>query len=102
MNNKLVDYNKAELRKFKAYKKYSRTVIYEGEFIDVRIDPKTVPEGKFLYHTRHSDGDWGKPITIESKVAVNFCGSLITEKEIDFPNKDDKCVEISRVTINYY
>lgn len=102
MNIKLVDYNKVKLAKFTAYKKYSRNVTYEGEFIDVRIDPKTVPKGKFLYHTRHKDDiHWSKPVTIEPKVSFNFSGSLITNKEIEFPNKDDKYIEITRVKINY-
>ena len=102
MNVKFVDYNKVKLAKFTAYKKRSRTTIYEGEFIDARIDPKTVPEGKFLYHTRLSDYGGELPVTIEPKVRVNFCGSLITDKEIEFPNKEDEYVEISRVRINYF
>ena len=102
MNITLVDYNNVKLAKFTAYKKRSRTVIYDGEFTDARIDPKTVPEGKFLYYTRSSDYGGDTPVTIEPIVVVNFCGCLITDKEIEFPNKDDEYVEISRVTINYF
>lgn len=58
---------------------------YIGEFIDLRIKADTIPEGKFMYHCRHDDdGDWVTPVTIERKVVVNFCGTLIMDTEIDF------------------
>ena len=74
-------------------KKYAQNVIliaedgteYKGEFIDLRIDPATIPQGKHMYHCRHDDsGDWCTPVTIEKRVIVNFCGTLITDTEIDF------------------
>lgn len=61
---------------------------YEGEFIDLRIDPNTIPQGKHWYHCRHDDdGDWVTPVTIEPRVIVNFCGTFITDKEIEFPDE---------------
>lgn len=70
---------------------------YEGEFIDLRINRKTVPDGKFMYHCRHDDnGDWVTPVTIEPSVFVNFCGSLITDEEIIF--EGDYC----RIDIDKY
>lgn len=106
MNNTLVNYNNVKFAKFNAYRKRFRTLkhAYNGEFTNVRIDPTTVPEGKFLYHTRHADDDlfFRRPVTIElPHVVVNFAGSFITDKEIEFPNKDDKYIEITRVKINY-
>lgn len=72
--------------------------IYEGKFYDFRIDPATIPEGKFMYHCRHDDdGDWTTPVTIEPRVMVNFCGVLITDKEIVFPNPNDKYIPIINV-----
>lgn len=68
---------------------------YKGKFIDERIDPKTVPQNKFLYHCRHDDnGDFVAPVTIEPKVLVNFCGSLVTEKEIIFSNNTDPYIPL--------
>lgn len=58
---------------------------YKGEFIDLRIDPTTIPKGKYMYHCRHDDdGDWTTPVTIEKHVLVNFCGTFIMDTEIDF------------------
>lgn len=96
----LYNYNEA--------KKWSQKVIlfeaneaetqYEGELIDVRINPDTIPKGKFWYHCRHNDeGDWCTPITIEPRVLVNFCGTFITDKEITFPNPYDKYISIKDI-----
>lgn len=60
---------------------------YEGEFIDFRIDKDTIPQGKFMYQCRHDDdGNWIDPVTIETRVLVNFCGTLIMDREIEFPD----------------
>ena len=98
----LVDYSTVKFAKFEAHKKYFNSTIYRGEFIFGRIDPKTVPEGKFLYHTRRNS-DCYAPVTIEQEIIddTNFCGSLITDKEIEFPNKDNKCIEIKWVLISH-
>lgn len=68
---------------------------YEGEYIDMRIDRSTIPEGKYAYNCRHGDdGDWVTPVTIEKGgVMVNFAGVLIVDKPIDFPEgKNYICV----------
>lgn len=65
--------------------------VYEGEFIEMRLQMDTIPEGKFAYNCRHSDdGDWVDPVTIETgNVWVNFAGVFITDKEITFPDGQD-------------
>ena len=65
--------------------------VYEGEYIDMRLQMDTVPTGKFAYNCRHGDdGDWVTPATIEKGyVVVNFAGVFITEKEIQFPEGKD-------------
>ena len=74
---------------------------YEGEFIDLRIDPETIPEGKYWYHCRHDDdGDWCTPVTIEPKVIVNFCGTLITDEPIKFPETYGDFVPLEEVYFN--
>lgn len=74
--------------------------IYEGDFICTRINMNTIPEGKFGYECRHDDyGNEDYPATIETgTVGVNFCGVLITDEEIIFPEGQDyipvRCVFI--------
>ena len=87
---------KHELRKFTATEKTRKKnkTEFEGLFTDVRIDPATIPEGKHMYHIRHSDNDWGAPRTIEPRVVVNFFGTVILDKEIEFPNPADKYIAI--------
>lgn len=71
---------------------------YIGELIDARIDPDTIPKGKFWYHCRHSDnGDWCTPVTIEPNVFSNFCGTFITDREITFPNPEDEYIPIKDI-----
>ena len=97
----LYDYNKIKLYKLKCYKRYSRTVTFEGEFYDFRIDPKTIPEGKYMYHMRHDDnGDWCTPISIEKGVMVNFCGTFITNEPLHLEDYPFNTIYISRVTID--
>ena len=96
------------LYNYKKAKKWAQQVIlfedskeetqYKGELIDVRIDPDTIPKGKFWYQCRHSDdGDWCTPISIEQNVLVNFCGTFITDKEITFPDPKDKYIPIKDI-----
>ena len=64
------------------------------EFFDgVRLDPKTIPSGKHLYHTRHDDyGNWSEPVTIApegSQIMVNFCGSIVSDEEIILDDETD-------------
>lgn len=69
--------------------------VYEGEYIDIRLEMDTIPDGKFAYNCRHNDdGDWISPVTIEKgNVMVNFAGVFITDKELVFPEgKDYICV----------
>lgn len=83
-------------------RKYAQNIVltaedgteYKGEFIDLRIDPATIPKDKYVYHCRHDDdGDWTTPVTIEKRVLVNFCGTLITETEIDFKGEKEIPIE---------
>lgn len=38
----------------------------------------------FYYHIRHSDSDWGKPISVEKHVLVNHFGTLVSTVSLDF------------------
>ena len=61
--------------------------IHKVEYFDgVRVNPDTLPKGKHLYHTRHSDTDISQPVAIAPKgtiIVVNFCGSIVTDKPLN-------------------
>ena len=40
------------------------------------VDPDIVTSYPFTAALRHSDSDWSKPITLETKVRVNYWGEL--------------------------
>ena len=58
----------------------------EGKWVEgIRIKPDSVPEGKYIYETRHSDKDWFPPCAILPSGCVcriNFCGTIITDYPI--------------------
>ena len=69
--------------------------VYEGKYIDMRLDMSTIPEGKYGYNCRHDDDwDWVTPVMIErGNVMVNFAGVFIVDQEIKFPEgKNYICV----------
>lgn len=61
--------------------------IHKVEYFDgIRIDPKSLPKGKHMYHTRHSDNDVCQPVAIAPEgtaVIVNFCGTIVTDKPLE-------------------
>ena len=66
--------------------------IYEGEYIDMRIQMDSIPSGKHGYNCRHDDdGDWVTPVTIEKGgVMINFAGVF----KIAFPEGQD-CIPVT-------
>lgn len=47
------------------------------------------PEGyPFAYSLRHSDRDFGKPVSVERSVVVNFFGRIFSREEILKPEED--------------
>ena len=71
---------------------------HQVEYFDgVRVNPNTLPKGKHLYHTRHSDTDITQPVAIAPEgqtVFVNFCGSIVTDKPLDI-NEETKLMYVS-------
>ena len=64
----------------------------KGEFFDgERIDPATLPKGKFRYQTRHNDNcDWSTPVTIrQGMIMVNFCGTVISDTNLDLKEETE-------------
>lgn len=51
-------------------------------FTCLRVDPKTVPEGLYVYEVRHDDDQRGDPVQIANWIMVNHWGTLISNKQI--------------------
>ena len=88
---------KSKLRNFEAVEKTRKKnkKVFKGQFVDLRVSDDTIPEGKYMYHTRHSDnGAWSTPVTIEPHVLVNFCGTIITDEKLEFANPKDPYIPI--------
>lgn len=75
----------------------------KGKFIDMRVDHNSVPDGKYAYDCRHADdGDWTEPVTVEPLVMVNFCGTLIADEPIEWPDENDKYIPLTNVNTYYH
>jgi len=60
--------------------------------VEKRIPEEERNSGLYYYGVRHSDDDWGKPVTIEVNVRFNFYGTLITDEPLRFPEGKDYIV----------
>lgn len=54
-------------------------------FTNARIDKNTVPLGLYCYDLRGSDRDPGNPVTLETHVAVNHAGTVLTPDKVKIP-----------------
>jgi len=65
----------------------------EGKWFDgTRINPTTIPSGKYAYQTRHGEDDWSAPISIaptRNDIRVNFCGTFVTDKALPIEEETD-------------
>ena len=60
-----------------------RKKVYEGYFVDRRIDRRTVPKGWYCYDIRSGGENWFA--TIEDKVVVvDYFGTFVTNKRITY------------------
>lgn len=62
-----------------------RKIIFRGiecYVSDTRIKKEDMIEGFNYYGIRHSDEDWGIPITIEDFVVVNHWGTLASKTDL--------------------
>jgi hypothetical protein len=60
----------------------------KGLFTDLRMDVTTIPEGMIPYNIRHSDDDDSVPVTIKTRVAVNYFGTIVVKAPLDFGDAD--------------
>ena len=58
----------------------------ECEYIDMRIDRDSVPEGKHQYEVAGDDDSGGDPVRVKSAILVNFFGTLICDKPLPIGN----------------
>ena len=59
-----------------------------GLFSEYRLKDAVLPKGLIAYGVRHSDDDDSVPSTIEPSATVNYFGSLIVDRPLDFRGKD--------------
>jgi hypothetical protein len=67
----------------------SRQAVFRGipvEIVHGRV--KTRSPERFYYEIRHSNDEWASPATLEEKVSVNFCGTIVSPKKLDFGDDD--------------
>lgn len=66
---------------------YSPVMLFDKPmlFAESRVKREELPEGLYCYDLRGSDDDSGKPVALESSVAVNHAGSIIAAEPIDLP-----------------
>lgn len=55
-----------------------------------RIELNEVPKGFFRYRIRHHDNSQDIPVTLEKKVFVNHYHDVLSDKEIDYLESDNK------------
>ena len=59
-----------------------------GLFSEYRLKDAVLPKGLIAYGVRHSDDDDSVPSTIEPSATVNYFGSLIVDRPLDFRGKE--------------
>jgi len=58
-------------------------------FYDERISVNKAPAGyPYMYHLRHDEENWNRPISIENFVFVNFFGTIFTNKPLNIDRND--------------
>lgn len=60
------------------------------EGLDLLLSPIRIDKAHrfpicFYYELRHGEKDWDLPISIETSVLVNFCGTLICDQPLQTP-----------------
>lgn len=84
----LHDYQKVKKERVSIILEDGRSV--EGMFVDLRIDPATIPDGHKWYQIRHADDDWVEAISIkQGGIMVNFYGTLITDVDLELNEEID-------------
>lgn len=81
--------------RLKRQKNYVKVIYLDG----IRLNKDDVPEGMYLYQTRHSDTDISKPVTIKpvgETVIVNFCGTIISSVDLNV-KEETKIMDVNYI-----
>ncbi|MEK7079278.1 MAG: LPD28 domain-containing protein [Patescibacteria group bacterium] len=58
-------------------------------FYDERIAPEKAPQGyPYMYHIRHDENNWTRPVNLERFVVVNFFGTVFMKEPIEIDASD--------------
>lgn len=75
-------------------------------FYDERVQKGKTPEGyPNIYHVRHAEENWTRPVSIEKFVFANFFGTIFTKELLKFDETgyiEIKHFKIERKYINFY
>ena len=54
-------------------------------YYEERLSPEHAPFGyPYMYHLRHDEDNWTKPIMLERFVLVNFFGTVFMKEPVEF------------------
>jgi hypothetical protein len=71
-------------------------------FYDERIASEKAPLGyHYIYHLRHDEDDWTRPISIERFVVVNFFGTVFTKEPIEIDESGYVEIESFRIETQF-
>ena len=75
-------YCQVESEAYEVVELLGRRMLYS----DCRLSPDEIPVGLYAYDLRHTD-DGERFGTIEPRVSVNYCGTVLTDEPIEFGDK---------------
>lgn len=84
---KLYNYSEAEKEGLVLWLRNGEEV--EGELIQERIDPATLPNNRKLYEIREDDMGNDPASLKRGKVSVNYYGTFVTRQETGLPEGDE-------------
>jgi len=71
-------------------------------FYDERVQKEKALEGySNMYHVRHAEENWTRPISIEKYVFVNFFGTIFTKEPLEFDISDYIEVKHFKMELKY-
>ncbi len=54
-------------------------------YYEERMPPEKAPSGyPYMYHIRHDEENWTRPVTLERLVVVNFFGTAFMKEPVEF------------------
>jgi hypothetical protein len=70
--------------------------LYNGEiagipcmYTDERIDPETIPDGKYVYEVAGDDDCGDEPTRVSPHVAVNFYATVVCDEPLELDSEEN-------------